>query len=58
MSAGLIEVREFMARFVDQEELPSLEALEAAFADPGQAQQHMQVRCTFTVWRCRERTNG
>ena len=43
MLAGLIEVREFLARFVDQEELPALAELEAAFHDPTQAQYHMQV---------------
>ena len=43
-AAGLIEIREFMARFVDQ--VPNLEDLEAAFADPTHSQHHMQV--TFT----------
>ena len=40
-AAGLIEIREFMARFVDQ--VPKLDDLEAAFADPTHSQQHMQV---------------
>lgn len=40
-NAGLMEVREFMARFVDQ--VPDLDDLEAAVADPAQNQQHMQV---------------
>ena len=44
MLAGLIEVREFLARFVEQEELPALADLEAAFHDPTQGQHHMQVR--------------
>lgn len=42
-TAGLIEVREFLARFVDQ--TPDLADLEAAFADPTQGQ-HMQVCVT------------
>lgn len=41
-AAGLIEVREFLARFVDQS--PDLADLEAAFADPTEGQHHMQVR--------------
>ena len=40
-TAGLIEVREFLARFVDQ--TPDLADLEAAFADPTKGQHHMQV---------------
>ena len=40
-TAGLIEVREFLARFVDQ--TPNLADLEAAFADPTAGQHHMQV---------------
>lgn len=47
--AGLIEVREFMARFVDQ--VPDLADLEAAFADPIQGQHHMQV-ATFPITDC------
>ncbi|KAL0021618.1 hypothetical protein WJX79_009112 [Trebouxia sp. C0005] len=39
--SGLIEVRECMARFVDQ--VPNLDDLEAAFADPTHSQQHMQL---------------
>lgn len=39
--SGLIEIREFMARFVDQ--VPNLDDLEAAFADPTHSQQHMQL---------------
>ncbi len=44
-AAGLIEIREFMARFVDQ--VPNLDDLEAAFADPTHSQQHMQVNLSF-----------
>ncbi len=43
--AGLIEIREFMARFVDQ--VPDVDDLEAAFADPTKAQQHMQVGLAY-----------
>ena len=43
--AGLIEIREFMVRFVDQ--APGLDDLEAAFADPTKAQQHMEVLQAF-----------
>ncbi|KAL0039732.1 hypothetical protein WJX77_006357 [Trebouxia sp. C0004] len=39
--SGVIEIREFMARFVDQ--VPHLDDLEAAFADPTHSQQHMQL---------------
>lgn len=52
--AGLLEVREFLARFVDQ--APNLADLEAAFADPTREQHHMQVHiplspCCLLCWR-------
>lgn len=42
-SAGLIEVREFMARFV--EDVPPLDDMEAAFVDPTQSDSCMEVCC-------------
>ena len=58
-TAGLIEVREFLARFVDQ--TPNLADLEAAFADPCERPHHMQVSkvCTALSRRhCRQTQGG
>ena len=49
-AAGLIEIREFMARYVDQ--VPNLDDLEAAFADPTHSQQHMQVKLSCNCCTC------
>lgn len=45
--AGLIEIREFMARFV--EDVPALAEMEAAFVDPAQSQHHMEVGCCLCL---------